>query len=114
MAHLLQKGLTRIKCLLQKGVIMLQKLKNVDWVYFMLLLLGLRAVVEASFAQALIVVCFAGLRAYSEYLKTKEIKDLNAEVKKELQDMKLVISGISMKGAVKTSSTADSTPRRFF
>lgn len=92
---------------------MLQKLKSIDWIYCCLLLLGARALIDASFPQALIVACFAGLKAYHDFLKTKEIKDLSKDVQVQLDEMKTVVSGLAMKNAAKPQHMEQQI-RRFF
>lgn len=113
MARILQTGLTQREYLLQREVIMLDKIKSIDWIYTVLLLLGIRALVEASFPQALIVICFAGLKAYKDFLASKEVPDLNAEVKKQLDEVKTTVAGLAMKSAVKPAQMEQEI-RRFF
>lgn len=79
----------------------MEKLKSFDWVYILLGLLALRSLIDASYPQAFIVMSFVGLKAYNDYLKSKIQKDLDAEVKKELSDMKNIVSGLSVKHAAK-------------
>lgn len=83
---------------------MFSSLSKVDWIYVALIVLGARALIDASLAQAIIVAVFGGLKAYSDYLKAtkvkEEYKNINEEVTKQLDHMKTVISGLSMKSAV--------------
>lgn len=92
---------------------MLQKLKQVNWILLVLITLGLRSVYAADVAQALIVISFSSVYSLTMYLKTKEVKSLNDEVKNQLDEMKTVVGGLAMKNAVKPQQMHQEI-KRFF
>lgn len=92
---------------------MYQKLTNVNWIYVALILLGLRALSDANLSQALIVACLAGLQGYKEYLKTKTVDPINADIKRQLEEMKSNIDSVSMR-AIKAPNPTNQEIRRFF
>lgn len=56
---------------------------------------------DASFALSVFGVAAIGLYSYSLYLKSKEVKPLSEDIKKELSEMRGVISNISVKNGFK-------------
>lgn len=92
---------------------MWNKILSFNWTYAVLVVLGIRAVIEASLPQALIVACFSGLAAYNEYLKFKKPKDLSLDVKSQLDEMKATVAGLAMKNAAKPAQMEQQV-RRFF
>lgn len=92
---------------------MYQKLLSINWMYLVLVLLGVRSVINASLAQALVVACFAGIKIYKDYLDSKQQKDIDSELKKELSDMKAIVGGLAMKNAAKPAQMEQQV-RRFF
>lgn len=77
-------------------------LSKVNYIATVLLLLGIRAIVDANLAQALIVCCFSGLYGYMKYLESVKIPDANAEIKSELEKLRSNMSAIMIKSATKT------------
>lgn len=88
-----------------------EKLKQVNWIYVALILLGLRALIDANLSQALIVACLSGLQGFKEWQDTKKTIPLNDQVLKELEEMKNNVNGLAIRG-VKTAVAQE--PRRFF
>ena len=56
---------------------------------------------DASMALAIFGLAASGLYAYSLFLKTKEVKPLSEEVKQELNEMRSIISNVSIKSGLK-------------
>jgi hypothetical protein len=56
---------------------------------------------DASFALALFGLALTGLFAYSNYLKTKEVRPLDQEVRDQLNEMRSTISSIAVKNNMK-------------
>lgn len=92
---------------------MLEKLKQVNWILFVLIALGMRALVSADMAQALVVIAFSGLYGFKMHLDSKEVKDINSDVKTQLDEMKTAVAGLSMKNAAKPQQMQQEI-RRFF
>lgn len=88
----------------------MEKIKNIDWIALVLVLLGLRSVYEVSFPQALIVLCFSVLFGVLRFLKSKEQKDIDQETRQELERIKANLSALVVKGASKPQETG----MRFF
>lgn len=80
---------------------LIDRIKQADWVFIALVALGLRSLYEASMSQAIVVACFSGLVAWSRYLATKQVKDLDKETREELERIKANVSSLSMKNTVK-------------
>ena len=66
---------------------------------------------DASFALSIFAVALTAMYAYSVYLKTKEVKALDQEVKDQLTEMKNAISNISVKNGFKPQAKEN---QRFF
>jgi hypothetical protein len=56
---------------------------------------------DASMALAIFGLATTGLYAYSVFLKSKEVKPLSEEVKQELNEMRSIISNVSVKNGMK-------------
>lgn len=82
---------------------------NLDVLSAVLIILALRSIVEINVAQSLVFIALATYKAYSNWLKNTEKPDLSEEVRKELENMRTVISGVAVKNAVKPVE-----PKRFF
>lgn len=94
---------------------MLKKLQTLNWVNIVFILIGLKAIIQADVALALIAVCYSALIGFRDYLKTKEIKPLDEEVKKRLDEMQVAVAGISLKNASKPQNMEQELKnRRFF
>jgi hypothetical protein len=93
---------------------MLNKIKSLDAILVVLILLGLRSIIDANVAQAIIVACFGALVAYNKYLKTKEQPDIRAEIMNELEKVQANVTSLSMRASMKTPGAQDATPKRFF
>lgn len=91
---------------------MLNKIKSLDTILIVLILLGLRSVVDANIAQAVIVACFGALVAYNKYLKTKEQPDIRAELMNEIEKIQSNVTSLSMRHTVKLPQ--QEAPKRFF
>lgn len=88
-----------------------EKLAKVNWIYIALILLGLRALIDANLSQALIVACLSGLEGFHQWQEARKPVSLNDKVLAELEDMKNNVNGLAMRG-VKTAVAQE--PRRFF
>jgi hypothetical protein len=88
---------------LKKGLMraFIERVKQADWVLIALVALGLRSLYEASLGQAMVVACFSGLVAWSRYLSTKQVRDLDKETREELDKMKNNLSALAMKNTIK-------------
>ena len=91
---------------------MYQKLTNVNWISFVLILLGLRALADANLSQALIVACLSGVISYRDHLKSKAKDPVNDDIKRQLDEMKSNLDSVSMR-SIKSAPSAQE-PRRFF
>ena len=95
----------------------MNRIKNLlsqsNFVLITLILLGMRAIADANPSQAAIVVAFASLHGYMSYLKSLEQKDLNAEVKEELANIRNHITGLTIKNTARQQPAA-ADGRRFF
>jgi len=76
-------------------------LSKANYIAIVLLLLGIRAIVDANLAQALIVCCFSALYGYMKYLDTTKVPDANAELKNEVEKLRSNMSAIMIKNATK-------------
>lgn len=93
---------------------MLEKLKKVNWTLFVLIALGLRSVWAADMAQAIIVIAFSGIYSFKLYLNSLEVKSLDQDVKKQLEEVKTTVAGLAMKNAVKPQQMQQEINKRFF
>jgi hypothetical protein len=93
---------------------MIEKLKQVNWVLFVLVVLGLRAVYSADMAQALVVIAFSAVYSFKTYMNSVASKPLETDVKNQLEEMKTTISGLAMKNAVKPQAMQQELAKRFF
>lgn len=93
---------------------MIEKLKQVNWILFVLIVLGLRAVVSADLAQALVVIAFSAVYGFKMHLTATARAPLEADVKIQIEEMKNVISGLAMKNALKPTITPQELNKRFF
>jgi hypothetical protein len=57
---------------------------------------------DASVALSIFGLGLSGLFAYGQYLKSKQVPDINEEIKKELSSMKSSISGLSVRSGFKS------------
>lgn len=79
----------------------MSKFKNVDYVFVILCLMGIRSIVDANLSQALIVACFAGVLCFRRYLDYVKKPDINEDIKRQIEDLRSNMSGIMMKNAAK-------------
>lgn len=93
---------------------MIEKLKQVNWILFVLITLGLRAIVSADMAQALVVIAFSAVYSFKMYMSSLVVKELDTDVKKQIEEMKTTISGLAMKNAVKPQAMKQELDKRFF
>lgn len=91
---------------------MYEKLTKVNWIYVCLILLGLRALVDANFPQALIVACLAGFEGFRQWSESRKPVTLNEEVLKKLENMENNVTGLAMRSA--KTAAAEVKPVRFF
>lgn len=91
---------------------MLEKFKKLDWVYILLLVLGARAVVDASFAQAAFMLIICSFKGFQLWLDSKKEVPVSEELKRDLNEVKSALTGLSLKGTKPQAPTIDS--RRFF
>lgn len=95
----------------------MEKLKNAlsstNYINVVLVLLGIRAIIDANFAQALIVACFSGMYSYSKYLESKKIPNVPEEIKKEISDLRNNVSGLMLRNATKPQEMEQQI-KRFF
>lgn len=91
---------------------MLNKIKSLDAILIVLILLGLRSVIDANIAQAAVVACFGALVAYNKYLKAKEQPDIRAELMNEIEKIQSNVTSLSMRHTIK--APAQEAPKRFF
>lgn len=92
---------------------MYQKLTKVNWIFVCLILLGLRALIDANLSQALIVAVLGGLEAFRQFRDTQKHVALNDDVQRQLDEMKNAVAGLSMKSAVRPAQMEQEV-RRFF
>lgn len=92
---------------------MLEKLKKVNWILFVLIALGLRSVYAADIAQAVIVMAFAGMYSFKMYLDKQDVKEIDKDVKTKLEEMQATVAGLAMKNAVKPQQMQQEV-KRFF
>lgn len=79
----------------------MEKIKSINWPLIVFILLGLRALLDASFAQAAVVLCFGTFVAVKQWLDSKKQKDVDAELRSELNALKNSVSGLVMKNTAK-------------
>lgn len=89
-----------------------QKISS-DVVLTLLILSGLRALVDFSFPQAIVFVCLSCVYGYTKWLKSQEVLSVNDDVKRQLEEMKSSLSGVLMKQATKPQQMQQEI-RRFF
>lgn len=89
-----------------------QKIKN-DVVLTLMVLSGLRSLVDFSYPQAVVFLCLASVHCYMKWLKSQEVKSVNDDIKAQLEEMKSSLSGVLMKQASKPQSMQQEI-RRFF
>ncbi len=92
---------------------MLQKLMKINWVFVVLILLGLRSLIDANFPQAVIIACLIGLQSFREYIAYKTPVPLSEDVQRQLDEMKTAVAGLSMRQAAKPAQMEQQI-RRFF
>lgn len=92
---------------------MLEKLKKVNWILFVLIVLGLRSVYAADIAQAIIVMAFAGLYSFKMHLDKQDVKEIDKDVKLKLEEMQATVAGLAMKNAIKPQQMQQEI-KRFF
>ena len=85
---------------------------EVDFVLIVAILLGFRALVSMDVAQAMVALGFISLIGYTKYLETKKQPDINAEIRKQLEEMQSKVSSIFVKNAAKPTTPPDG--KRFF
>lgn len=90
---------------------MIEKLTKVNWIFVALILLGLRALIDANFPQALIVACFCGLEGFRQWSEARKPLPLNDQVMKDLEEMKNNVTSLAMRNA---KTAAENKPIRFF
>jgi len=92
----------------------MEKLKQLDFVFITFIILGLRAIlVEPGIGFALTTACFGGIIAYKRYQDAQIKPDINAELQKEVAEIRSHIGGLMMKHAAKPVQT-NGEVRRFF
>lgn len=81
---------------------MLQYIKRRDLVLGLLLCLGIRSMISGdSIALAAIAIVAGAVYSYTIYLESKIQKDINLEVKEELENVKNLVNGLSIKSTIK-------------
>ena len=88
-------------------------LSNTNYINVVLVLLGIRAIVDANLSQALIVACFSGIYSYSKYLDTKKAPNIAEDLRKEIGDIKNNMSSLMMKNAARPPEMEQQL-KRFF
>jgi hypothetical protein len=91
------------------GSVNMKHLKKVDVLFVVLILLALRSLIDANIAQAIIFLGFAGFVGFSRWMDNNQKQDLSEEVKKELESMRNIVSGLAVKSAAKSNDN-----KRFF
>lgn len=92
---------------------MYDKLTKVNWIFVVLILLGLRTLADANFAQALVITALCGLVGWKDYLKSKEQPPLSEEVQRQLDEVKSTVGGLAMRSASRPAQMEESI-KRFF
>jgi hypothetical protein len=96
---------------------LIQLIKNVNPFLFVFLLLGIRYVVlGAQFGDALVFLSLCSVFAVDKYLVYKKGPDINADVKKQLEDIKTYVTAMSMKQGMKPQqhNNEQQVPGRWF
>lgn len=89
-----------------------QKIKN-DIVLTLIVMSGLRAMVDFSYPQAIVFISLVSVHCYTKWLKTQEKISVNDEVKQQLEEMKSSLSGMLMSKAAKPQQMQQEI-KRFF
>lgn len=90
----------------------MEKLKNINFPLFLLVLISVRMLFpDASIALSIFGLGLIGLYGYSEYLSRKFTKSLDQKVREELESIKSVVSGLSVKSGMKPQNK---DPLKFF
>jgi hypothetical protein len=93
----------------------MEKVKQLDFVFITFILLGLRALaVEPGIGFALTSACFAGIVAFKRYQDAALKPDINADLQKEISEIRSHIGGLMMKHAAKPQQQPSNEVRRFF
>lgn len=86
-------------------------LSKVNTVVVILALLGIRAIVDANMAQALIVACFSGVYALQLYLASIKKIDVQQNYIDDLNSLRNNVSALMIKNA---SRPQEERPTRMF
>lgn len=94
----------------------MEKLKQYDFILITFVLLGLRALaVEPGVGFALTSMAFASLIGFKRWQEAQAKPDISAEIRKEMEELNTKLSGIMMRGVVKSSQTPPNAEiKRFF
>ena len=79
----------------------MERLKNINVPLALFILLTLRSLYAFDFSQAIAFVCVTAIYGYHLHLQSKKVKDLDKEVSDELEKIKAVITGLSMKNSIR-------------
>ena len=88
--------------------------RNINIILVLLICLGCRAIYAADIAQAIIFAVLAGVYSYNEYLKSSTAPKLDETTQKQLDEMRNIVSGLSMKSAMKPHQMAEELNKRWF
>lgn len=90
-------------------------IKNIDISLILLVICIGRSVVSPDISFMLIIPSLVALIAYQNYMKTKVSPDLNKEVMAQLEEMRNVISGLSIRTSkIQVDPAKQEVIKRFF
>lgn len=92
---------------------MLEKLKKLDVILLLLVLLSLNSLREINISQSIVAIGLFSLMGYNRWLDHVKKPDVVQELKDELDNVKANMSGIMIKNASKPPQTQQDI-RRFF
>jgi len=91
------------------------KIKNSNHILLVFCLFGIRAgIFGASIGDALFFIGFMSLIGYREYIKSKEIPDINVTLKEELKELKDYINANQLKEISKQQEYQQPNIKRYF
>jgi DNA-binding Lrp family transcriptional regulator len=76
-------------------------IKKINIGVTLFVILALRSLFAYDYSQAIAFACVTAVYCYHLHLQSKKVKDLDKEVTEELEKMKAVITGLSMKNAIR-------------
>lgn len=85
-------------------------ISQIDILVSVLVVLALRALFSMDVAQAIVFVALAAYVGYTKWLGNTRKPDISEEVMEELNKMKNIVSGLSVKSAAKSAQEG----KRFF